>query len=62
WNFQNVTIERDPAGNEKFNKARSAEKIDGAVACAMALARATSSENGPSIYDTEEGAEGLLVL
>lgn len=62
WNFQNVTIERDPAGNEKFNKARSAEKIDGAVACAMALARATSGENGPSIYDTEEGAEGLLVL
>jgi phage terminase large subunit-like protein len=62
WNFQNCTIDRDPAGNEKFNKARSPEKIDGAVACAMALARARAGENGPSVYDTVAGAEGLLVL
>lgn len=61
-NFQNCTIDRDPAGNEKFNKARSAEKIDGAVACAMALARARAGENGPSVYDTDAGAAGLLVL
>jgi phage terminase large subunit-like protein len=62
WNFQNCTIDRDPAGNQKFNKARSAEKIDGAVACAMALCRARAGDNGPSVYDTDAGAGGLLVL
>lgn len=50
WNFQNVVIDEDPAGNLKFNKKRSAEKIDGAVACAMAVHRAASTE-GPSPYE-----------
>lgn len=62
WNFQNCTIARDPAGNEKFDKSRSAEKIDGAVAAAMGIARAVSGENGPSVYDGEDRAGGLLIL
>ena len=55
WNFQNVVVETDPAGNQKFTKARAAEKIDGAVAAAMAVCRAVSDENGPSPYTAERG-------
>lgn len=40
WNFENVAIQRDPGGNRKFNKGKSADKIDGAVATAMAVGRA----------------------
>lgn len=36
WMISNVQIKKDPAGNEKPDKARSSEKIDGAVACIMA--------------------------
>ena len=35
------------------SKAKSAEKIDGAVAAAMAIARAQASETGPSIFESE---------
>ena len=61
WCFQNVVIDEDPAGNVKLNKARSAEKIDGAVSAAMALGRATSEEIGPNRYDNER-PEGFLTL
>lgn len=37
--FTNVALQQDPAGNRKFNKARSAGRIDGIVALAMALHR-----------------------
>ena len=37
WMFGNVVIRRDPAGNEKPDKEKSGEKIDGPVADIMAL-------------------------
>lgn len=39
WMAGNTTINRDPAGNIKPDKAKSAEKIDGIVALVMALGR-----------------------
>lgn len=42
WNFENVQIETDRAGNRMFHKGKSGNKIDGAVACAMAVARAAA--------------------
>lgn len=42
WNFENIQIETDRAGNRMFHKAKSGNKIDGAVACAMAVARAAA--------------------
>lgn len=42
WNFENVQVETDKAGVRMFHKARSGNKIDGAVACAMAIARAAA--------------------
>lgn len=60
WNVDNVTIRTDPAGNIKADKEKSTEKIDGAIATIMALARALvcGTDNGESIYDTR----GLLVF
>ncbi|QDM14587.1 terminase large subunit [Tardiphaga sp. vice352] len=60
WCFSNVVVDQDPAGGRKFNKARSAEKIDGAVAAAMALARATAAEHGGSVYESDDRPAGFL--
>ena len=37
WTMDNVYVRQDPAGNIKADKAKSTEKIDGAVATIMAL-------------------------
>lgn len=55
WHFDNVSVETDKAGNRMFHKGRSKDRIDGAVACAMAVARAAAGETGVSSYDTFEG-------
>ncbi|MCL2105794.1 MAG: terminase large subunit [Oscillospiraceae bacterium] len=62
WNLANVIVDEDPAGNIKPNKRRSTEKIDGAVALIMGLARATLQAAVPagSVYDREE--RGILWL
>ena len=60
WNMGNVIIEQDAAGNIKPNKAKSTEKIDGAVALIMGFARAVlkgGTENA-SVYDER----GLLFI
>lgn len=53
WNMDNIFIRTDPAGNIKADKAKSTEKIDGAVACIMALDRAIrcGNESGDSVYN-----------
>ncbi|MFV0303420.1 MAG: terminase large subunit [Paracoccus sp. (in: a-proteobacteria)] len=44
WNFANIQVETDKAGNRMFHKGKSGNKIDGAVAAAMAVARAAAGE------------------
>ena len=60
WNMDNIFIRTDPAGNIKADKAKSTEKIDGAIALIMALDRAIRCGNvdGESVYENR----GLLVL
>ena len=36
WQLGNAAVQMDPAGNVKLSKAKSTERIDGAVALAMA--------------------------
>jgi len=62
WNFDNLAVETDKAGNKSFHKGKSRERIDGAVAAAMAVARAAAGEDDRSIYDSDERAEGLLIF
>jgi phage terminase large subunit-like protein len=58
----NVRVEQDAAGNVKFSKAKAIGKIDGAVACVMALGRVLASDSGPSVYETEARAGGFLFV
>lgn len=58
WNFDNIVVMQDEAGNIKPDKKRATEKIDGAVAMIMALDRAIVHEDHESVYDKR----GMLVV
>jgi phage terminase large subunit-like protein len=62
WNFDNVVLADDGKGNKSFHKGKARDKIDGAVAAAMAVSRAATGEDTRSVYDTEDRAEGLLIF
>lgn len=51
WNFSNIALDQDKAGNISFHKGKSKDRIDGAVACAMAVGRAAQGESNRSAYD-----------
>lgn len=55
WNFANVAVQ-DPQGrgNKSFHKGQSKDRIDGAVAAAMAVARAFAGESERSVYEERE--------
>jgi Phage Terminase len=53
WCASNVSVRKDPAGNEKPDKERSTEKIDAIVAAIQA-----GGDGGRSVYETR----GLLVI
>lgn len=44
WCFENVVVQDDGKGNRSFHKGKSRDRIDGAVATAMAVARAAAGE------------------
>lgn len=56
WNFDNVAVVRDAAGNRKFDKGKSRDKIDGAVAALMAVRFAAIYEDNRSRYNAQESA------
>jgi phage terminase large subunit-like protein len=43
----NVAVQQDPAGNNKPDKEKSGEKIDGITAGIMALARSIVADKTP---------------
>ncbi len=51
WCFDNIAVSTDHAGNRKFEKGKSKDRIDGAVAAAMAVARAATGDTNKSSYD-----------
>ena len=59
WNFENIAIHTDAAGNKAFHKGKSKDRIDGAVAAAMAISRAAAGESSLSVYDSEEWSEEM---
>lgn len=59
WNMDNAYVRTDPAGNQKIDKEKSTEKVDGAVGLVMALDRAMKNQGGgSSVYDER----GLLFV
>ncbi|MFS8124207.1 terminase large subunit [Rhizobium sp. BR 250] len=55
WNFDNVSVHTDTAGNRHFHKGKSKDRIDGAVASAMAVARCAAGDSNKSSYDHFDG-------
>lgn len=55
WQAANVQAKMDAAGNIKPDKAKSGNKIDGIVACVMALAMAIGRENPPESMIEKHG-------
>lgn len=54
WNFSNAMTTSDAAGGRKLDKSKTRFRIDGAVACAMAIglkSRDMKEIQGPSIYE-----------
>lgn len=59
WTAGNCVVRRDPAGNLKPDKDKSADKIDPVVSAIMALGRCMVREKtGPSVYEQR----GVLFL
>lgn len=54
WNFSNIAVETDKAGNKSFHKGKSKDRIDGAVAAAMAVARCAAGSTEQSMYDSPD--------
>lgn len=50
WNFSNIAVEVDKAGNKSFHKGKSKDRIDGAQAAAMAVGRAHLNGGEQSFY------------
>lgn len=60
WCFDNIAIGTDSAGNRHFHKGKSRDRIDGAVAAAMAVARAAAT-GGASVYDHPDWSPEWMV-
>lgn len=58
WMATNVSAKYDAAGNVKFDKQKSAEKIDGMVAAAMAIGVSMQNVKKESVYKKR----GVLVI
>jgi len=58
WQFRNVSVKTDAAGNIKPDKQRSADRIDGIVSLIMAVGRATVNVQDvrPQLYTFNFGA------
>jgi phage terminase large subunit-like protein len=63
WTVANAVVEKDKAENLSFHKAKSTGRIDGAVAAAMAVGRASfATDEAESIYDSPERPSGFLLI
>jgi phage terminase large subunit-like protein len=62
WTFMNCEVERNSHGHmTRLSKGKRHASIDGAVAAAMAVNRASAGAGG-SVYDSDERVDGLLII
>lgn len=57
WHFDNICVVVDKSDNKSFHKGKSKDRIDGAVAAAMAVARCAAGESNVSSYATTDERE-----
>jgi phage terminase large subunit-like protein len=55
--FDSVVASRNDTGLVRMHKGRKTDRIDGAVAAAMAVARAAANDNRRSIHDMDHEEE-----
>lgn len=61
WNFDNIAVEINKYGGKSFHKGKSRDRIDGAVAAAMAVARAAAGEGTvKSLYASDDWADAAV--
>lgn len=60
WNFSNVAIHTDSAGNRTMHKGKSTDRIDGAAATWMAVSRAAVEETSFLDRDDWSAEDGFL--
>lgn len=58
WNFSNIAVETDKAGNKTFHKGKSTDRIDGAQASAMAVARCAAGTE-TTIYASDRWSDEM---
>ena len=61
WQFGNVQLENDPAGNIKPNKAKSSDKIDTIMALCMAVGEEMYSE-APVVSKYKRDNKGFFTI
>ncbi|KIZ43104.1 MULTISPECIES: terminase TerL endonuclease subunit [Rhodopseudomonas] len=61
WCFSNIAIHTDGAGNRTMHKGKSTDRIDGASATWMALARAAAGEDQRSFYSNPAVTPEMLI-
>lgn len=61
WNFDNVAVVRDAHSNRKFDKSKSRDKIDGAVAALMAVRFAAIYQDNLSRYN-DPASDGIFTF
>lgn len=61
WCFENVALHDDGKGNRSFHKGKSRDRIDGAVAAAMAVSRASQGAANSVLDDVDFNPEKFVV-
>ena len=61
WNFSNVAIHTDSAGNRVMHKGKSTDRIDGAAASWMSVSRAAAGEDHGNFLDNPAITADMLV-
>lgn len=49
WCFSNLAVDHDPAGNRKFTKSRSRDRIDPIIAAVQAIAASQTADEVPEM-------------
>ncbi|RJG44911.1 terminase TerL endonuclease subunit [Mesorhizobium sp. DCY119] len=62
WNFSNVEIATDAAGNRTMHKGKSTDRIDGCFATWMALDRASFGQDQRNIYAGGQRPKGFATV
>lgn len=62
WNFDNVAVKSCETDLKSFHKGKSKDRIDGAVATAMAVARCAADDTPKSFYASDQWSDDMAFV